>query len=78
MELKDVVMKLIGPVDPVGSSHVDEVRLKNLSDLIDLTDTLIGIIDNVAYTYKDRVEYSVKQAADLAMDALNRRFGIKE
>lgn len=62
MELKDVVRKLIGPVDPVGDSNIDRERLKNLMELTTLVDFLVGDIDLIASENTDRVEHSMKTA----------------
>lgn len=65
MELYDIVMKLTGPVDPIGDSRVDAERQENLKVLLDLTDRLLTKIDEVATDNKDRVEWSMKQAGQL-------------
>ena len=65
MELYDIVMKLTGPVDPIGDSPVDADRQNNLKVLLDLADKLLTKIDEVATDNKDRVEWSMKQAGQL-------------
>ena len=65
MELYDIVMKLTGPVDPVGSSETDRERMENLKVLLALTDRLLTEIDRIASRNKDRVEWSMKQAGQL-------------
>ena len=65
MELYDIVMKLIGPVDPVGSSEIDRDRMENLKVLLALTDRLLTNIDSIASCNKDREEWSMKQAGQL-------------
>ena len=57
----EVVKKLIGDINPVGSTHVDEVRLDNLMDMIALVDRLMSDIAVVAEN-KDRAEHSMKVA----------------
>jgi hypothetical protein len=66
MELKDVVMKLIGNIEPVGSTDIDEKRFENLVQLCDLTEELIFEIEKVATDNKDRPEYSMKKAGEYA------------
>lgn len=44
----EVVTKIIGPIGPVGETHTDEQRRKNLNHLILLSSSLIGCIDAVA------------------------------
>ncbi len=67
----NVVTKLIGPICPVGETNTDEARLKNLKDMIELTDRLLFDI-GVAATFYDRHEVSVaragKQAAQFLKD----------
>lgn len=65
MELIDVVMKLVGPVDPVGETHTDDKRLDNLVVLRDLTRKLLDRIDAVAETSGGHMA-SVKAAKDCA------------
>lgn len=65
MELNDVVMKLIGPVNPVGETRTDEERFENLKRLIALVDELTDEIEGVATSNRRSHEYSRKRAADL-------------
>jgi hypothetical protein len=41
MELHDVVMKLVGPVEAIGDSHFDAERLANLKALTGLVEKLL-------------------------------------
>ena len=77
MELYDIVMKLTGPVDPIGDSRIDADRMENLKALLDLTDRLLTKIDKVATDNKDRVEWSMKQAGELC-DKWQDNEGIRE
>ncbi len=70
MELKDVVMKLIGPVNPIGESNTDDSRFENLKTLCDLTEDLIITISKVTQ-YKDCPEYSMERAGKFAEKAIN-------
>lgn len=65
MTLYETVMKLIGPVQPVGETNEDARRLENLKNLIALVDTLLGDIDRVI-PCKRRVEHSMKIAGKTA------------
>jgi len=76
MDIYDIVMKLTGPVNPVGDSQVDADRKVNLEVLLDLTDRLLTKIDQVADN-KDRVEWSMKQAGKMCDEWQTRR-GIYE
>ena len=77
MDNYDVVMKLIGEVDPIGSTHVDNERFDNLQELIMLTDRLLTKIDDIAYKNKDAVEFSRKKASQYCSDFYTK-IGIKE
>ena len=59
MEIKDIVMKLIGPVQPCGDHYADMRRLENIKELIELTDYLLGEIERAAVS-ADRPEASMK------------------
>ncbi len=64
-EIYKVVKKLIGNIEPVGETNEDNRRMENLKEIIDLTHGLLLDIEFVS-TYKDRVEYSVKEAGEKA------------
>lgn len=73
MELYDVVIKLIGPIYPVGETREDDRRFENLKTMTALVDKLISDIDIVANANKSRHEASMKRAgvfADKFLDAL--------
>lgn len=78
MEIKDVVCKLVGPIDPVGETNTDNTRFENLKVMCDLVEALVTDIDNVSYTHQGSYEYSRKRAADFAADFMTRRMGIPE
>ncbi len=61
----EILMKLIGPIDPVGSSHVDEDRLVNLEEAIEVAHRLLSDIRVVA-SYKSRYEHSMMTAGKAA------------
>ena len=60
MELHEIVLKLIGPVQPVGETRADEERLENMRSLTDLTDKLLYEIERAA-PFADREEASMKK-----------------
>lgn len=61
MELHDVVMRLVGPVNPVGETNTDNERFENLKKLTELTDRLVYVIDEIARS-RGSSEYSVARA----------------
>ena len=67
MELYEIVMKLVGPVQPIGETRADEQRLANMKKLTELTDLLLGEIDDAVHG-ADRVEASMKAIGIHARD----------
>jgi hypothetical protein len=59
MELYDIVMKLVGPVQPAGETRADETRLKNMKELTKLIDKLLFEV-SAAVPAADRPEASMK------------------
>ena len=59
MELFEIVMKLNGPVQPVGEHNADQTRLSNMKALTELADRILYEI-NRAEPAADRVEFSMK------------------
>jgi hypothetical protein len=53
MDLTEVITRLVGPVTPVGDSHVDLARQTNLQVLCELTGELMDRIEQVANMPKD-------------------------
>ena len=49
-DLDDLVMKIIGPIEAVGNSHVDDTRLKNLKIFTQLIDRLLFNVSIAART----------------------------
>jgi len=78
IDIFQVVKKLIGPVDPVGATHIDKDRFENLKKITKLVDQLICEIDYVSTHNKDRQEFSMKQAGQYAYNFLKNDLGIKE
>lgn len=69
MELDEVVMKLIGPVEAVGEHHEDTKRLANMKALTLLADRLIWKI-SAAASDADREEDSMRAIGTHAKDFL--------
>ena len=67
MELHEIVMKLVGPVMPVGETREDERRLENMKALTELVDRLLFEVDAVSHN-ADRVEASMKAVGVHARD----------
>ena len=59
MELFDIVMKLTGPIYPIGEHNADQARLQNMKKLAALVDRLLLEIRSVVPN-ADRSESSMK------------------
>lgn len=59
MKLHEIVMKLVGPVTPIGETQEDGRRLENMRVLTELVDRLLFVI-NAASHNADRTEASMK------------------
>lgn len=67
--VRDIVMTLIGDIEPYGDTRIDEERYKNLNKLVDLVTDLILSMAEVA-AYRTRPEESISQIGTLAYDNL--------
>lgn len=65
----EVIDKLVGSIEPYGSTQIDEERLKNLETLLEVMDEYIGEIIDVT-KYRNRYEYSILAIANRAYDWL--------
>ena len=74
IELKEIVMTLVGPIDPCGEHDADVRRMGNLEDLIELTDCLLS---EIVYASRsaNRQEASMKAIGSRAERFLN---GLRE
>lgn len=70
MTNQQIIMKLIGDINPIGKTEVDEVRFENLSELCNTINQLLDLVYMVAVNNKDSYEYSRKRASDLAIKFL--------
>lgn len=66
-DLFDIVMKLNGPVYPLGETNADNDRFDNMQNLIDLSEKILFEINSVV-SDADRQEYSMKRIGMLAKD----------
>ena len=76
MEIYDVTVKLVGPINPIGETQTDNERFENLKTMTDLVDKLLTDIDAVI-SNKSRHEFSMKKAGEYA-DEFFDRLNIKE
>lgn len=78
IDIINVVRRLVGKIKPVGETNTDNERLENLKTLCNVVNALVYDIDEVAYEFRDRKEYSIKRASDFAKDFLTNKVGILE
>ena len=55
-----VIKSIIGNLNPIGSTHVDDKILKNLEDAQSIIESLLIDIEDVRYYNIDKQEYSMK------------------
>ena len=65
MDIYEVVVKLVGKIEPVGETNEDNRRYENLKVVTALVDKLLSDIDSVARE-KNRKEFSINRAAQFA------------
>ncbi len=70
MEIYDVVKKLVGSIDPVGSSHIDKESFENLKVMIQLMADIHTDLDRILYENKNKHEQSIKDS----VECINRFF----
>lgn len=63
----EVIDRLVGSIEPYGSTQIDEERLKNLETLLEVMDEYISEIIDAA-KYRNRYEYSILAIANRAYD----------
>lgn len=72
MEMIDIVMKLVGEINPISESRTDKIRFENLKVATKLVIDLISKIDDVGYYNKDAWEFSRKRAAEHVAEFYNK------
>lgn len=66
----EIIRKLIGAIEPVGESHIDQERFLSLKETCELVDSLVLDIYRVAQE-ADRHEGSISRAGEYAKDFLD-------
>lgn len=74
LNLKEIVMRLVGSIDPEGDSITDEVRLKALKSLCHLVNELVAEINSVIICNRHSHESSRKIAFEYANKFLADNF----
>lgn len=71
MELSEIVLRITGPVDPVGETNEDNRRIDNLHALLGAMRELHMLVDRIATENKDRREFSRERAGRACMEYLD-------
>lgn len=74
--IKEIVEKLVGKINPVGASHIDNERFENLKTMCALVNDLVYEIDQVANDNENRQEASMKLSGVYAREFLIKTLGI--
>ena len=70
-DLYNIVLKLTGPVHPVGDSSIAAKRLQNLKELANIGEAWVTTIDEIATENKDRHESSRRKAGIFCSEVLD-------
>jgi len=65
MDIHEIVKKLVGEIEPVGETNIDNARFENLKVMAELIGKLTLDIDELI-PLKDRAEYSINRAGKYA------------
>ena len=71
MTLFEIVLKLSGPIEPVGETHTDDARFNNLQVLLVLMRELHLEVDRIATENKNRQEFSMARAGKVCDEYLD-------
>ena len=77
MELIDIVNKLIGNIEPIGDTSVDEERFENLKSYCELINEMVKRVDDVVCNNLDSCLVSVKRSNDYISDFLTNTLKIE-
>ena len=66
-QLADILLSLIGDIEPTGDTFIDHDRLCNL---LKLQETMDILLDEMYYIcpYREKTEFSMQRNADTALD----------
>ena len=67
----EVVKKLVGEINPVGETNIDDRRFENLKVMTELVDELLMDIADMGVRCFNNHQYSMKKASDFAINFLN-------
>lgn len=68
----EIIIKLIGRIDPVGETNMDNERIDNLRELVDVVNNLLLKINDVAMAHHDSHQFSCKRSGQFAKGFLTQ------
>lgn len=74
-EVLKIINTLIGDINPIGETNIDNARFNNLIVLCNVVEELVTEIDNVHYKNKEYNEFSIKRASEYADHFMSKRLG---
>ncbi len=77
MELIDIVDKLVGRIEPIGDTSVDEERFENLKAYCELINEMVKRVDDVLCNNWGSSLASVKKFNDYISDFFDNTLGIE-
>ena len=77
MELIDIIDKLVGRIEPIGDTSVDEERFENLKAYCELINEMVKRVDDVVFNNWDSRLASVKKFNDYISDFLTNTLKIE-
>lgn len=66
----DLVKKIIGKINPIGESNIDEQRFENLKEMCHLAEMILMDIDDLRAEFDGDRRASVKKCTDYAIKFL--------
>lgn len=76
-EILKTIRVMVGDIQPVGETNTDNRNFENLKILCEVVDDLVYDIDSVHSRNEISKEFSVKRAADYAIDFIRDTLGIE-
>lgn len=71
MKHSEIILKLIGPLRPIGETNEDLIRFENLKTLCECAEEILLEINRVACRTHGN-EFSIKRNVDFAKEFLDR------
>ena len=66
IDVHEVVEKLVGKINPVGETDVDDKRFEKLKVMTELANELLMDIADVGFRYRNNQQFSMKKASNFA------------